>query len=288
LPSIKDVARRCGVSYATVSNVINNKGNVGEETRLRVEEAIKALHYIPHAGARALKGQLQNVIGVIIPSINDPYLARLYMGVQESLLINNNYMINPIVTDDVSSVENRGLNELLQQGAAGIILMTCQPDNPEAFRLLEQKHIPLVLVDRYVPLQNANFVSFDYRSIGKYLCDSLLGRYERLGLITGPSFYSCEKDLIEGFYDGYREKKKNTGELVVVKSVYNRFGAFRAMIELLNSEYGTKLPEVIVTSNKILHDGAREALIMWGHNGRKDIEILTLEEENWLEAVNME
>jgi multiple sugar transport system substrate-binding protein len=288
VPSIKDVAYHCGVSYATVSNVINNKGNVSEETCRKVEEAIKALNYIPHAGARTLKGQLQNVIGVIFPSINDPYLARLYMGIQESLSINNNYMINLIITDDVSSIENKGLNDLLQQSIAGIILMTCQPDNSEAFRLLEQKHIPVVLVDRYVPIKIANFVSFDYKSIGKYLCDLLLNRYERLGLITGPSSYSSEKDLIEGFYSGYRERGKNIDELIIVKSVYNRFGAFRAMIELLNYEYGQQLPEVIVTSNKILYDGVREALIMQGANGKKNIGILTLEEENWLEAVNTE
>ena len=54
MPSIKDVANYCGVSYATVSNVINNKGNVREKTRKIVEDAIKALHYIPHAGATTL------------------------------------------------------------------------------------------------------------------------------------------------------------------------------------------------------------------------------------------
>lgn len=163
MPSIKDVANYCGVSYATVSNVINNKGNVREKTRKIVEDAIKTLHYIPHAGARTLKGNITNVVGVVIPSIDDPYLARFYMGLQESLLIRNKYMINLIITDHIASVENQALDELLQQRIAGLILMSCQPGNREAFNLMEEKQIPLVLVDRYIDIKNANYVSFDYQ-----------------------------------------------------------------------------------------------------------------------------
>lgn len=52
--SIKDVAKRAGVSVATVSRVLNDKGYVGVNTRKRVEEAIKALNYKPNEVARSL------------------------------------------------------------------------------------------------------------------------------------------------------------------------------------------------------------------------------------------
>ena len=56
-PSIKDVARESGVSYKTVSRVINgDEANVGAATRARVREAIAALGYRPHPGARSLLG----------------------------------------------------------------------------------------------------------------------------------------------------------------------------------------------------------------------------------------
>ena len=288
MPSIKDVARNCGVSYATVSNVINNKGNVGESTRKRVEDAIKALHYIPHAGARTLKADIKNVIGVIIPSIDDPYLARFYMGLQESLL-HNKYIINLIITDHIASIENQALDELLKQRIAGLILMSCQPENRDAFHMLQAKQIPLVLVDRDIDVKNANYVSFDYKSIGKYLCTSLLEkRYKRIALITGPSSYTSERNFIEGFSSAYEEKGNNIDDLIIVKSVYNRFGAFKSMTEILNYQYGSELPDIVITSNKILYDGAREALVMQSDPQKKNIDIVTLEEEKWLEAVNAE
>lgn len=283
MPSIKDVANYCGVSYATVSNVINNKGSVSEETRRRVLEAIRILRYIPHAGARTLKGGAQKVIGIILPTIHDPFLSRFYMGVQDTLLINNNFMLNLIISDDISSVESNALSALLQQRIAGLILMSCQPENRKAFHLLEEKNIPIVLVERNIELKNANFVSFNYVNIGTDLCSYLFDKgFTRVALLTGPEEYTSNKALIEGFRAIYREKDMNPDYLTVVTSVYNRFGAFKSMIRLLNYEYSKHLPEIAVTSSMIIYEGAREAVQIRTEEEARKVEIINLDDENWL------
>ena len=63
--TIKDVAARAGVSVASVSRVLNDQGVVGEDTRARVREAVDALSYVPHSGARSLITRRTDTVGVI-------------------------------------------------------------------------------------------------------------------------------------------------------------------------------------------------------------------------------
>lgn len=74
----KDVAERAGVSFITVSRVINNLGNVRPETRLRVEEAIKELKYYPNRQAQALNNGLTRSLAMVNPRMYDPVLYQNY------------------------------------------------------------------------------------------------------------------------------------------------------------------------------------------------------------------
>lgn len=67
--SIKEVALRAGVSIATVSRVLNDKGPVAEETRRRILEAIEQLRYVPHGAARSLITNQTDTIGVLLPDL---------------------------------------------------------------------------------------------------------------------------------------------------------------------------------------------------------------------------
>ena len=78
--TIYEVARASGVSLATVSRVINKKGNVTEETRRRVEETIVRLGYKPSAVAQALATSKSTNIGIVIPSANYVYISNMLSG----------------------------------------------------------------------------------------------------------------------------------------------------------------------------------------------------------------
>ena len=75
--TIKDVAKQANVAISTASRVINNSGYVSEDTRQRVEEAIKRLGYVPNSIARSLKWKQTFSIGLIVSDIGNPfYVAR--------------------------------------------------------------------------------------------------------------------------------------------------------------------------------------------------------------------
>ena len=92
--SIKDVAREAGVSIATVSRVLNDVDVVNEDTKKRVQEAIKKLSYRPNIVARSLKTQRSRTIGIIIPDISNQFYPEIVRGAEDvSNIYNYNIML---------------------------------------------------------------------------------------------------------------------------------------------------------------------------------------------------
>lgn len=77
MPTIHDVAQKAGVSVTTVSRVINNRGYISEETRRKVFETMDELNYQPNEIARSLLKKQSNLIGLIIPTVSNPFFSQL-------------------------------------------------------------------------------------------------------------------------------------------------------------------------------------------------------------------
>lgn len=82
--TIKDVARRAGVSVATVSRVLNKSGPVSPEAAQRIREAADALHYVPHGGARSLITSKTSTIGVLLPDLYGGFFSELIRGIDQT------------------------------------------------------------------------------------------------------------------------------------------------------------------------------------------------------------
>lgn len=79
MASIKDVAQKAGVGVGTVSRVLNNSGYVSDETREKIEEAMKNLQYTPNELARNLYHKKSGIIAVLVPTVEIPFLQNLYI-----------------------------------------------------------------------------------------------------------------------------------------------------------------------------------------------------------------
>lgn len=161
----KDVADLAGVSFITVSRVINNKGNVKPQTRKAVEDAIKKLNYYPNSFAQGLNRNATRTIAILssIPqriSVEENfYYRRLLVGIEYSCMAEG---------FDMLLSAQRGLNKdfdylrpYYERRADGIILLGTHP-NDEQIRRIQSEDIPCVLIgDRnggdvisYVDTQN--------------------------------------------------------------------------------------------------------------------------------------
>lgn len=155
-PTMKDVAREAGVALGTVSKVINHIP-VGEDYRVRVEEAITRLGYEVNTYARGLKIQQTNTITLIVPDVINPFYASFTHYI-ESALYQNQCKLVLCCSNGIPQKELQHLNQASQNKSDGVIALTysdISKDMPENLpmvsfdRFFEHNYIPRVSSDNY-------------------------------------------------------------------------------------------------------------------------------------------
>ena len=165
-PTMNDVAKKAGVSVATVSRVINETDGVSTKLRNRVKNAMRALNYHPSSLARSFKMQETRLIGLIIPLLDHPFFSRLAQ-VMEQELFRNNYRAIISNTEEDEARELEYMELLLRQRVDGVIINSASANTDYLFQLQSQ-NVPCVLIDRDVELFECSKV-FSDNSLGGYL-----------------------------------------------------------------------------------------------------------------------
>jgi len=180
--TLDEVARRAGVSPATVSRVLNDKGEVKASTRARVLEAVQALQYSPNLHARSLAGGASRSLGVIVSNIENPFFLDIYKAVEggaqaagyEVIMANTDYRPERLVTS---------IRLLLGRRPAGLAVIVSEMD-ATLIEELSAQPVPVVFYDVGTPRPNITNIRVDYRhgitTLTSYL--SSLG-HRRLGYI---------------------------------------------------------------------------------------------------------
>jgi LacI family transcriptional regulator len=143
--SIKDVAKEAGVSIATVSRVLNDVDVVNEDTKKKVQDAIKKLGYRPNIIARSLKTQKSRTIGIIIPDISNQFYPEIVRGAEDVSNIYN-YNIMLCNTDLDPDKEMEYLRVLKEKMVDGVIYMSNSLE-AEMIDLIKELELPTVLVE---------------------------------------------------------------------------------------------------------------------------------------------
>jgi LacI family transcriptional regulator len=128
MATIKDVAALAGISYTTVSHVVNKTRPVSEEVRVKVEAAIKSLDYVPSAVARSLKAKTTATIGLLVPNSLNPYFAELARGI-EDYCERNGYCVILCNSDDNPEKQRSYLRVLLEKRIDGLIVASAGGDS---------------------------------------------------------------------------------------------------------------------------------------------------------------
>ena len=119
MANIRDVARKAGVSIATVSHVFNGTRPVSEEVRLRVAQAAAELHYYPNHLARSLTTKRTGTVGMVVSDIANPFFAELIRGF-EATLSPHQYNVIVCNTEDNPLREEEYLLLLMAKRVDGI------------------------------------------------------------------------------------------------------------------------------------------------------------------------
>ena len=203
--SIKDVAREAGVSIATVSRVLNDIDVVNEETKKKVQEAIKKLGYRPNIVARSLKTQRTRTIGIIVPDISSQVYPEIVRGAED---VANIYKYNVMLcnSDCDGEKEKEYIKVLKEKMVDGVLYMSSSLEQ-DTLDLINELDIKTVLVetsnkDNALPSVSIDNVSGAYEAT-KYLLNKGRKNIAFIGISKseknawGMRFEGYEKALVE-------------------------------------------------------------------------------------------
>jgi DNA-binding LacI/PurR family transcriptional regulator len=215
--TIRDIAEKAGVSYQTVSRVLNNRLDVAQETRETVLAIIKDLNYRPSLAARILNQKKTMIMGIIMPFdpeflAADTHQLQIMCGVnrQASLRDYNTLLSTPRSVDDHLSAYNRLLQEHIVDG----VIVLGERDTPGAEYLVE-KGYPVVLVG--YTHSNLYSVHSDDQSGAYGLAQHLIALgHRRIGVISGPKENLAMQARWKGFERAIQDARLDLSQQTLV------------------------------------------------------------------------
>lgn len=202
---MKDIARDLGVSVITISKVLRNHPDVGDETRERVLARVKELDYRPNLAARSLVTGRTYLVGLVVPDLLHPFFAEIAKSLSVVLREHGYYLIVSS-SDEDPDLEEQEIDQLLARRLDILIIASCRSTVDLFFRIEKQK-TPYVLIDRNLPGLTANFVGVDDELVGMLATGHLIDvGCKRIAHIRGPETSPSVRRL-----EGYKRALAHAG-----------------------------------------------------------------------------
>lgn len=267
MATIKEVAKRAGVSVGTVSNVLNGKTK-NEGIIERVEKAMAELSYRVDATARSMGATKSNLIGVVLPNALTAEYGALLNEI-EKLLSERGYRILTQFSKNNPLLEQRCIESCLEYKVSGCILFSeGVPQVPES----GDGEVPVVLISRGRAHDFAGdrVIFSNQKGLGQALDYFAAKKIRKVGLIVGPDLF-YDESIQETYHLFYPDSD-------LVRMVeYRKESGFKAAFSLV-----TQNPELggMIAGSYEIALGVKKALAIMG---RRDICVVAIKQSNWTE-----
>ena len=252
--TIVDVAREAGVSYATVSRVLNDEPYVKPETRERVTTALHEMGYIANRQARSLRTGRSQMIGLLVRDLGTGYIGQIISGVDAEIAETDFEML--LFTTHHQAREPEYVANFVGGMADGLLLIL--PHNVDPYtELLNQRRYPHVFVD-YKGSDKGPAVGADNCGGAIIAVDYLasLG-HRRIGFITGDMCLTSAVDRFAGYHYAVATHGLVNDPALVIEGDYHQPGGYAGAQVLLALP---DRPTAIFASNDSMAFGAMEAI----------------------------
>jgi alanine racemase len=235
---LADIARQAEVSEATVSRVLNDRPGVSTETRQAVLTALDVLGY---ERPTKLRKRSAGLVGLVVPELDNPIFPA-FAQIIESALAQQGY--TPVLCTQTAGgvTEDEYIEMLLDRQVAGIVFVSgLHADttaDPDRYRKLLARPLPIVLVNGFMEGLPAPFVSIDERAAADAAVAHLVALgHRRIGLISGPDRFQPVQRKIAGYRDAMRRllgmEDKETNDLIALSPLFGVEGGEAATGRLL-------------------------------------------------------
>lgn len=257
--SVRDVARKAGVSVGTVSNVLNNPDKVADKTVSKVQQAIRSLGFVRNDAARQLRAGKSHSIGLLVLDVRNPFFTDLARGAEEAAA--EHHMSILLANSDENHEREKQLLSLFEeQRVAGLLVSPVSSDIKDLVSARD-RGTPIVLVDRQSKDKTLSSVAVDDVAGGFMALSHLIetGR-KRIMFAGGPMSIQQIADRLKGSKKAIKSQDNAELEVFATKNLTVLEG--RAVGEAILSRPASQRPDAVFAANDLLAIGIMQVLVV--------------------------
>lgn len=238
--TISQIAEKAGVSAMTVSNVLNGKSGVSEQTRRRVLQLAERLGYQPNLSARALKGGRSGLIGVMTLDLTGQYGLEIVRGIADELAeAERELLINATYQDAVRESDRV---EFLGRGLVDGVLMVAPALEEQTVAAVRSRSLPCVVIDpRRMDVGLPRVTVDNYHGMRAGTQHLLDMGHTRIAYIRGDVGMDSTSARFQGYCDALRLAGVEVRENLLASCDFTRAGGFRTAAQLIRDHAPTAL-----------------------------------------------
>jgi len=254
--TLKDVARKAGVSVATAARVLGGYGYASPQARERVLRAARQLDYTPNALARGMVKKRTHAIGVIVSDNANPFFAAVVRGV-EDVMRRHGYAVVLCNSEESPEKEDLYLRILREKQVDGLLLAPSGQASPQLRRWL-RAGLPLVLVDRRLEGIRADAALVDNVEGARTAVSHLIALgHRRIGIVSGPARVFTGRERLAGYLAALEAAGLPADPALVREGNFKQESGYRLAREFLTMK---RPPTALFVANNLMTIGAMLAL----------------------------
>lgn len=283
VPTLDDVAKRAGVSTATVSRCLNDPDRVVPATRDRVMAAVDALGYTPNFAAQVMAAKKTKTIGAIVPTMENAIFARALQAFQDELK-DQGYTLLVSSSAYDPDIEFQQIRSLAARGADGLLLIG-HARAPEVYAFLENRSLPTIIAWSYQDNARLPCVGFDNKLAMARMAEQVFSQgHRRVAMISGVT---KGNDRATPRVAGFKEVASSYGlsadDLMIVEQPYTVEGGQAAFDVIWAAD---PRPTAIICGNDVLAAGTLLQARSHGVRVPEDLSITGFDNLEFAQVVN--
>ncbi|GAB6168726.1 LacI family DNA-binding transcriptional regulator [Clostridium carnis] len=260
--TIKDVAKEANVAPSTVSRVLSNSHKISEETKIRVNEAIKKLNYTPNIIARGLANNKTRILAVVLPEeaediFSNPFFVQAMKGISISAQ-SENYYIMYAFKDSGKNEDDLWTKKFIDSNLVDGICLLTSKENDDCINYLKDTNCPFVVIGRPEEIDGVLWVDNDNFQAMYNLVHILIDKgHKEIAFIGAKENLNVSKDRLNGYIQALASRgiKLNNNFLLEMKDFTQKEGYIAT-----KNIFEKDSPTAIVTTDDLLAFGVQEAL----------------------------
>ncbi len=256
-PTMVDVARHAGVSFKTVSRVVNNQPNVAADVTNRVLNSIEELGFRRNDIAASLRAGTTDMVALVTGELENAFYGRVATGVMD-VALSHGHQVVMASTQESEENERAILLDLCQRRMAGLIVVPTGAEHPYLEREMRMG-TKIVFLDRPAPELGADSIVLDNRGGARAAVATLLEKgHTRIGVVSGALDIYTFVERLAGVKQAHQDAGVEWDATLLESGVLTPEESFEAVLRLGNH---ADPPTAVFTSNNRMTTGAVAASV---------------------------